>query len=394
MISEQTIQKLNWLDEEHRRDRATLADLNSKIDSYLSQINGLTKGLQDLEERLARVQGQSLRYSQVESALAQLKTEVNVMFEQADRRAQQRESEYLQVRSLDRDRLDKAIEALGAKIEDVNQNQRFIQSDHDAIKRVESGQVAFIRGIEELNKRMDGVNNRVQVSEEWVRRSGALIAEVQQIADRLRQDRSDALETMRRSDQARQRQVTEWNEQMKMQRREMEDWVGQLRPLLDLPKETRGYLSLLRELETQLKQIEPRLTQRQKLNEDFTRKELDATKQELAKREEIAQREWEFMRVDWSKKITAIAARFDPIDEWRPQVMDELREQRERADADRLRVLNVLADVLRMQIEYGRSANSRYEQYASDLITRVENERASAKVKKPAPPIRPIDDPI
>ncbi|GIL15555.1 MAG: hypothetical protein BroJett039_07280 [Chloroflexota bacterium] len=394
MISEQTIQKLNWLDEEHRRDRATLADLNSKIDSYLSQINGLTKGLQDLEERLARVQGQSLRYSQVESALAQLKTEVNVMFEQADRRAQQRESEYLQVRSLDRDRLDKAIEALGAKIEDVNQNQRFIQSDHDAIKRVESGQVAFIRGIEELNKRMDGVNNRVQVSEEWVRRSGALIAEVQQIADRLRQDRSDALETMRRSDQARQRQVTEWNEQMKMQRREMEDWVGQLRPLLDLPKETRGYLSLLRELETQLKQIEPRLTQRQKLNEDFTRKELDATKQELAKREEIAQREWEFMRVDWSKKITAIAARFDPIDEWRPQVMDELREQRERADADRLRVLNVLADVLRMQIEYGRSANSRYEQYASDLITRVENERASAKIKKPAPPIRPIDDPI
>lgn len=72
--------------------------------------------------------------------------------------------------------------------------------------------------------------------------------------------------------------------------------------------------------------------------------------------------------------------------------MDELREQRERMDADRLRVLNVLADVMRMQIEYGRSANARYEQHASDLITRVENERASAKVKKPAPPIRPLDE--
>ena len=119
MIPEQTIQKLNWLDEEHRRDRAAIADLNGKIDSYLSQINGLTKGLQDLEERLARVQGQSLRYSQVESALAQLKTEVNVMFEQSERRAQQREGEYLQVRTLDRDRLDKAVEALSAKIEEV-----------------------------------------------------------------------------------------------------------------------------------------------------------------------------------------------------------------------------------------------------------------------------------
>lgn len=391
MIPDQTIQRLNWLDEEHRRDKATLLDLNSKIENYLSQINGLSKGLQDLEERLARVQGQSLRYSQVESALAQLKTEVNVMYEQADRRAQQREGEILSVRSLDRDRLDKAVEELAAKIDQVGQGQRFINSDHDALKRLEGGQVAFIRGIEELNKKIEGFNTRIQVAEEWVRRTGALIAEVQQLADRLRQDRADALETMRRSDQARQRQVTEWNEQMKVQRREMEDWVAQLRPLLELPKETRGYLSLMRELETQLKQIEPRLTQRQKLNEELSRKELDTVKQDLAQRETMQRQEWDFMREDWSKKINAIGQRFDPLDEWRPQVMEEFRELRERMDAERMRYFNVLADVVRMQIEYGRSSNSRYEQYASDMITRVENERAGAKVKKPAPP-RPADD--
>lgn len=391
MTPDQTIQRLNWLDEEHRRDKVTLTDINGKVDNYLSQINGLSKGLQDLEERLARVQGQSLRYSQIESALAQLKTEVNLMFEQAERRGQQREAEYLQVRTLDRDRLDKATEALSEKIEQVNTGQRFVQSDHDALKRIEGGQVAFLRGIEELNKRMDSMNARVLVAEEWVRRTGALIAEVQQLADRLRQDRADALETMRRSDQQRQRQVTEWNEQMKVQKREMEDWVAQLRPLLDLPKETRGYLALLRELETQLKQVEPRLLQRQKLNEDFTRKELDSLKQDLLKREEVSTKEWEFMRDDWSKKIGAIGQRFDPLDEWRPQVMEEFRDMRERGDADRLRFLSILADVVRMQIDYGRNTNSRYEQYASDLITRVENERAGAKVKKPAPP-RPVEE--
>lgn len=392
MISEQTIQRLNWLDEEHRRDKAILLDLNSKIETYLSQLNGLSKGLQDLEERLARVQGQSLRYSQIESALAQLKTEVNLMFEQADRRGQQREGEYLQVRTLDRDRLDKAVEALSTKIDEVAQGQRFINSDHDAIKRIEGGQVAFIRGLEETNKRVESMNTRIQVAEEWVRRTGALIAEVQQLADRLRADRSDVVEAMRRSDQARQRQVTEWNEQMKVQRREMEDWVTQLRPLLDLPKETRGYLALLRELETQLKQVEPRLVQRQKLNEDFTRKELETLKQDVIKREDQSQKEWEFMRDDWSKKISAIGTRFDPIDEWRPQVMEEFRELRDRMDADRLRFLVVLADVVRMQIDYGRNVNARYEQFASDLITRVENERAAAKVKKPAAPRSPEEN--
>ncbi len=392
MTPDQTIQKLNWLDEEHRRDRSILTDINGKLDMYLSQLNGLSKGLQDLEERLARVQGQSLRYSQIESALGQVKTEVNVMFEQAERQAQRRESEYLSVRQLDRDRLDKAVEALNAKIEEVAAGQRFIQSDHDMLKRLEGGQVAFIRGIEDLNRKIESLNARIQVAEEWVKRTGALIAEVQQLADRLRQDRADALEAMRRSDQARSRQVTEWNEQMKVQRREMDDWVAQLRPLLELPKETRGYLALLRELETQLKQIEPRIVQRQKLNEDFIRKELETMKQDLAKREDVTQKEWEFFREDWTKKIAAIAQRFDPLDEWRPTVLEEFRELRERMDADRLRFVNMIADVVRMQIDYGRNTNARYEQFASDLITRVENERASAKVKKPAPPTRSIED--
>jgi len=142
MISDQTIQRLNWLDEEHRRDKATLGDLNSKIDAYLSQINGLSKNLQDMEERLARVQGQSLRYSQIESALAQLKTEMNVMFEQSERRAQQRESEILQVRSLDRDRLDKAVEAVSSRFDELSASQHNSQIDRDAIKRVEGGLVA------------------------------------------------------------------------------------------------------------------------------------------------------------------------------------------------------------------------------------------------------------
>jgi len=391
MTPDQTIQKLNWLDDEHRRDKAVLTDVNGKLDMYISLVNGLAKGLQDMEERLARLQAQSLRYSQIESALGQVKTEVNVMFEQAERRAQQRETEYLQVRVLDRDRLDKAIEELSKKIEELALPQRYIQGDHELLKRLEGGQVAFIRGIEDVNKRVEALNTRIQVAEEWVRRTGSLIAEVQQLADRLRQDRADALEAMRRADQSRSRQVTEWNEQMKVQRREMDDWIGQLRPLLDLPKEVRGYLGLLRELETQLKQIEPRLVQRQKMNEDFMHKELETMKQELGKREDVAVKELEFMRQDWSKKFATVAVRFDPLEEWRPTVMEEFRELRERMDADRIRFVNLLADVVRMQIDYGRNSNSRYEQFASEMITRVENERASAKVKKPAPP-RPAED--
>jgi chromosome segregation ATPase len=383
MNPDQNVQLLSWLDEEHRKDKVMMGDILGQLDQHLTQITGLTKGLQDLEERLARVQSQSLRYSQIEQALGQVKTEVTLLFEQFNQRVQQREDDAFKVRQMERERLDKAVAELSTKIDEVARPIPQFASDHDAIRRMEGGQIPLLRGLEELSKRQESFNARLSVAEEWVKRTGALIAEIQQLAERLRQERADALEVTRRADQARARQVTEWSEQMKVARREMEDWVSQLRPLLELPKEVRGYLATLRDLEGELKQIEPRMTQRQKLLEEFSRTEIGSMKTELDKRWTQQQRDWEFMRDEWSKKITAVGMRFDPLDEWRPVVMEEFRQIREKMDADRQRWLDVLSDVVRMQVEQQRGSNARFDQFASDLLTRVDTEKAGAKVKRP-----------
>ncbi len=52
-------------------------------------------------------------------------------------------------------------------------------------------------------------------------------------------------------------------------------------------------------------------------------------------------------------------------------------------EVDRQRWLDVLADVVRMIVEYERTSNARYEPFASDLIKRVETEQAGAKIKRP-----------
>jgi DNA repair exonuclease SbcCD ATPase subunit len=383
MNPDQNGQLLTWLDEEHRKDKVMMGEILGQLDQHLTQITGLTKGLQDLEERLARVQSQSLRYSQIEQALGQVKTEVTLLFEQFNQRVQQREDEAFKVRQKERERLDKAVAELGDKIDEVARPIPRFASDHDAIRRLEGGQIPLLRGLEELSKRQESFNSRLAVAEEWVKRTGALIAEIQQLAERLRQERADALEVTRRADQVRARQVTEWNEQMKAARREMEDWVAQLRPLLELPKEVRGYLATLRELESDLKQIEPRMAQRQKLLEEFSRSEISTMKTELEKRWNQQERDWDFMREEWSKKVTALGMRFDPLDEWRPQVMEEFRLIREKIDADRLRWLDALNDIVRMQVEQQRGSNARYDQFASDLLTRIETEKAGGKVKRP-----------
>ncbi len=389
MSIDQNTQLLAWLDEEHRRDKATIADLAGQLDQHLTQINGLSRSIQDLEERLARLQSQSLRYSQIEQALGQVKTEVTLLFEQFNQRIQQREDEAFKVRQRERERLDKAILDLTTKMDEVAQQWRPFAPDHDAIKRLETGQLPLVRGLEDLSKRQESLIARLSVTEEWVKRTGALIAEIQQLSERLRQDRADALESQRRADQMRSRQITEWNEQMKVSKREMEDWVGKLIPMLDLPKEVRTSLAGLKEMESELKQIEPRLVQRQKLTEEFSRTEIAAMKIEMDKRLSTSTKDWEYWKEDFQKKLATTSTRFDPIEEWRPTVSEQFREIRERMDADRLRWLEILVDVVRMQVEWQRAENMRYDQMGSDLIKRVETAQSAAKVKRPAPPKPP-----
>ncbi len=386
MSPDQSVQLLTWLDEEHRRDKTMMSEILAQLDQHLTQISGLTKGLQDLEERLARVQAQSLRYSQIEQALGQVRTETSLLLEQFNQRVQQREAEGFKLRQQERDRTDKALVELSAKLEEVGQQVRQVPNHGDAVKRIEGGQYAFVRGLEELGKRQEAVNSRITVLEEWVKRTGALIAEIQQLSERLRADRSDALEATRRADQMRARQITEWGEQMKIARREMDDWIGQVRPLLDLPKETRGYLASLRELESQLKQIEPRIVQRQKLNEDYMRKEIEAIKSELETRWAVQTRDWDYYRDEWSKKIAATGNQFEPWEAWRPTVAEEFRQLREKMEVDRQRFFSIISDVVRMQVEYERGQNSRFDQFASDLLSRIETETAGAKIKKPPTP--------
>ncbi len=383
MNPDQMTQRLSWLDEEHRKDKTMMADLVGQLDQLRTQITGLSRGLQDLEERWARVQSQSLRYSQIEQALGQVKTEVTLLFEQFNQRVQQREEEAFKIRQKERERLDRAVMEMGDRIDEVARQIPPFASDHDAIKRVENGQIPLVRGLEELSKRQEATNARIAVTEEWVKRTGALIAEIQQLSERLRQDRADALEAMRRADQMRARQITEWNEQMKVMQREMQEWVAKIQPMLDLPKEVRTSLSGLVDLKSELTQIEPRLVQRQKLTDEFARTEIAAMKVELEKRLTQHQKEWEFMREEWPKKITLVAQRIDPLEEWRPTIGEQFHEIREKMDVDRQRWLDVLVDVVRMMVEYERALNARYEPFAGELLKRVEMEQAGVKVKKP-----------
>jgi len=71
----QATQLLAWLDEEHRKDKALLATLQSQVDVQKTQLTEHTRQLQEIQAALTRIEGQSARLSQLEISIQAMRAE-------------------------------------------------------------------------------------------------------------------------------------------------------------------------------------------------------------------------------------------------------------------------------------------------------------------------------
>ncbi len=386
MNLDEAIQLINWLDEEHRKDKTLITDLQNQISQQYSQIQSLAKSLQDLEERIARVQNQTIRYSQIEQAVGQSKTEVQIMLDQYEKHRVQAEEDSFTIRQLEREREDQVHSSLQMQIEGLQAFQRSILGDHDLLNRVDMMIPTLQREIEESIRRDEGYDQRIQILEEWVPRFGQLASEQRALSERLRQERAEAAEAARRAEQQRARHMAEWAEQMKASRREVDDWMGDLRGIKEQIKEDRKIYPQLLELEDRIKPLEPRLLQWQRMVEETRHKEREQLVADMEKRWQQQMGEWQFLRDEWTKRLSAISERIGKLEDWRPEVLSAIHEFVEKVDKER-------RDRIAMVVEVGKSINeiehARYNatpsKMADDLLVRLEGDKASSKPKQKVP---------
>jgi chromosome segregation ATPase len=381
MDLDQATQLLTWLDEEHRKDKAQLGELANQLSQQYTQISALSKSVMDLEERLARVQSQALRYSQIEQATGQVKAEVQIMLEQDQKRRQQEDEDAFRIRQLERERQDQVLSALQMQIEALQQWQRSIVGDHELLQRTTLTLPTYQREIEEAIQRDEDALRRIQVIEEWVSRVGQLTSEMHALSERLRQERAEAAEASRRAEQQRARHMAEWSEQMKSSRREIEEWLSQMRGLQERYKEDRKIFPELQELEERLKQMESRLLQWQRLVEETRRKERDQIITDVDKRWQQQLGEWQFMKDEWNKRLAAVTDRVTKLEDWRPDVVAQLHEFVEKMEKEHRDRVAMIADVVKVESEVERKRNAGIDKILDDLLARVEGEKAAAAVK-------------
>lgn len=386
MNLDQAVQLLNWLDEEHRKDKAQISELAGQLAQHYTLIAGLNKTVQDLEERLTRLHSQSLRFAQLEQTTGQIKAEVQMMLEQHDKRRAQAEEDAFRMRQIERERIEQILQTLQLQIEALQQWQRVRSGDHELVTRTDLALATLQREIEEGIRRDEELNHRLQLVEEWVPRFGQMATEQRQLSERLTKERAESIEAARRAEQQRARHMAEWAEQMKASRREVDEWIAQMRVIQEQHKESRKVYSEMQELEERLKQTETRLLQWQRLVEETRRKERDQLLADVDKRWQQQLGEWQFLRDEWAKRMTAITDRVSKLEDWRPEVASQLHDLVERIERERRERLMLIGDIVKMQADLERARLGQADKVLNELINRIEGEKASAKPKPKTAP--------
>jgi len=128
MDFEQIVKRLQWLDEEHRKDKAAIIELEERIAGYEGNLDTVAKQVKPLEKQIAGLTPNSARIDQFEVILAKQREEWKEALDELDKKYQKREKELLDQRQKDLEPFYKEIEALKKSLTEIAPIKRELKS--------------------------------------------------------------------------------------------------------------------------------------------------------------------------------------------------------------------------------------------------------------------------
>jgi DNA repair exonuclease SbcCD ATPase subunit len=348
MDIDQLAQMVQWLDEEHRRDRGEIAKLQTRIESQATEIVEQARRVQELEGQLASTQAQLVKFSQVDQALQQLKNEVVLMLERREeqRLHDQRESERTRVadreafsrgisevrkdlprlnrideelalRKAEDQRLSEIVLVLRQQVNSVNKDidERTRSLPFLAEQRTQDNKrVAQLQQENvELFKRTEAASGKLQVLEGNLQRLDRAITAVQPIPSQLRQEVASFVESQKLTDVERDRALARWREEFEEQRQLIAAQQKRLTEYSTQIEEARRMVAALQGFEESIRREHHQVAELQRLAEERQRKELDNFVAEDEKRWKKQTLAWDHQWSEQAKVNKSLAAQTPPL---------------------------------------------------------------------------------
>ena len=345
----QLSQMVAWLDEEHRRDREELARLDQRMQSMAIEKQEQSRRIQDLESRLASTHAQLTRFTQLEQAMQQLKSEMVVLLDKQVEARLTAEREAERARVSDRDALGRGIAEVRKELsrltrieEDlVNrqaEDQRLgemllaqrvslnnVTKDLDERTRTlpymveqraqDNKRIAQIQAENtELLKRTDTTAARIPVFEERLQRLEKDLQRIQPIPEQLQEAQKSFVEAQKLSEVERNRQMGTWEQEFAEHKTLIEKQVVRLREFEARYEQASRALKGIEEFQALVVRDQKQVAELQRLAEERQRKELIDWQGENEQRWKKESLRWDYSIQEQQKANQKLGERFPPLE--------------------------------------------------------------------------------
>lgn len=345
----QLSQMVAWLDEEHRRDREEIARLDQRMQGMAIEKQEQARRIQDLESRLASTHAQLTRFTQLEQAIQQLKSEVVVLLDKQveERLTAEREAE--RARVSDRDALGRGIAEVRKELSRLTrieedlvtrtaEDQRLgemllaqrvslnnVTKDLDERTRSlpymveqraqDNKRIAQIQAENtELLKRTDATAARGSALEERLQRLEKELQRLKPIPEQLQQEQKSFIEAQKLADVDRDRQMGVWEQEFVEQKTLIEKQSVRFREFEARHEQAARALKGIEEFQALVVRDQKQVAELQRLAEERQRKELTDWQGENEQRWKKESLRWDYSIQEQQKVNQKLGERFPPVE--------------------------------------------------------------------------------
>jgi len=375
MEFEQIGKRLEWLDEQQRKNKTDLSDLGGRLTSIESSVNALTQQFKTVNQGLNELNPAVARMNQFDQMMTKQRTDLSKMIETMEKAAIRREQEGIKLHHTELEELRKSITVIGRTIdpEDINkklkdqtrESQRLnlavqdIGTKVDAVagkneeillaqkameepRRQDAKRLADLQGeLASVRKRADDAREKTTVHADTIRNLENRINELLETETSRQEAQAAFLAQQAMAQVERDRGWKDWQEKYELFKQQADNMEAQVAALDDSIRAAKRAQDAYNDLNQKLERRIAEVSEMQRLAEDRIRQEWVAFKAEEQKRWTSHSLSQEESMRDLRKDMDKLEQRSTSMDDVVQTVQDQLHQTTDTTEKQLQELMNL-----------------------------------------------------
>jgi chromosome segregation ATPase len=380
MEFEQITKRLEWLDDEHRKNKTAISDLNEKLTALEASITVLNKQIKSISKEFSDLGTAAARLNQFDQIMTKQRTDLTNLVETIEKRAHHREqesskltrTELTEIKSsilklssvLNRDDIDKrfkdqaheeqrlnvALQDMQAKVDESLQKSGellVVQKPMEEARRLDAKRINDLQGeLASLRKRTDEAREKTTLHSDSIRNLDNRLTELVETETGRKDAQIAFLQEQALSQVDRDRAWKDWQEKYEFFKKQAENMEVQVAALDDTIRAAKRAQDVYNDVNQKLERRTSEVSEMQRLAEDRVRQEWVAFKADEQKRWTSHSLTQEESMRDLRKDMDKLERRVTSHDDTTQTLQDQLHQTTDTTEKQLQELMNLANDWL------------------------------------------------